>query len=649
LSTGNANIDTTTPLGANVAAGGASFRVWAPAAEQVFVLTGAALEAAAQPGFAPAPSEAMLPLGDGTWGAFVAGAGEGTRYRYWIVGAGSAGLKRDPRARELCAVPAFPHCDCLVRDPGTYPWHDQDFRPAEFSDQIQYQLHIGSYFAVDQHGNDKRGQVGKFLDLLDRVEYLQDLGINAVLFLPVQEFPTHTSIGYNGVDLFSPETEYQVPESEIGRYLAKADALLTAREKSPLSIDQLRPGPNQLKCVIDIFHVFGIAVLFDLVFNHGGPGFDDQSLWFFDRQPQGDDNRSLYFTDHDWIGGRVFAYWNANVRQFLIDNAELWLEEYHIDGIRYDEITVTDNNGGGRFCQDLSSTVRFLKPQAIQIAEYWRDDRAAAVRPVPIGLGFDAAWSDKLREAIRGAVAQASGGRDASVDIEALARGFEMPAGFDSAWRVVNFIEDHDTVFAGRKSRIPALADPADHRSWNARSRTRVAAGLLMAARGIPMLFMGQEILEDKQWNDDVVDRANLLIWWDGLKTDQAMRDYLQFCRDLIRLRRAQPALRGDQLRVSTRNGLDRVIAIHRWIEGAGRDVLLVANLQEMDRSGYRIGFPGAGGWQEIFNSDFYDGLPNPSTFGNAGGITADEVPWDGMPASAAVNLPANGFIAFAR
>ena len=297
----------------------------------------------------------------------------------------------------------------------------------------------------------------------------------------------------------------------------------------------------------------------------------------------------------------------------------------------------------------LSSTVRFLKPQAIQIAEYWRDDRAAAVRPVPIGLGFDAAWSDKLREAIRGAVAQASGGRDASVDIEALARGFEMPAGFDSAWRVVNFIEDHDTVFAGRKSRIPALADPADHRSWNARSRARVAAGLLMAARGIPMLFMGQEILEDKQWNDDVVDRANLLIWWDGLKTDQAMRDYLQFCRDLIRLRRAQPALRGDQLRVSTRNGLDRVIAIHRWIEGAGRDVLLVANLQEMDRYGYRIGYPGAGGWQEIFNSDFYDGLPNPSTFGNAWGVTADEVPWDGMLASAAVNLPANGFIAFAR
>ena len=139
---------------------------------------------------------------------------------------------------------------------------------------------------------------------------------------------------------------------------------------------------------------------------------------------------------------------------------------------------------------------------------------------------------------------------------------------------------DHDP-------RIPRLADASDPRSWYARSRSRLATGLLFAGRGIPQLFMGQEILEDKPWSDDIQFHANLLIWWDGLKEQVAMRDHLAFCRDLVHLRHALPALRGESLHVSTSNPLDRVIAIHRWIEGSGQDVLVVANLQEQSR--YRL------------------------------------------------------------
>ena len=106
---------------------------------------------------------------------------------------------------------------------------------------------------------------------------------------------------------------------------------------------------------------------------------------------------------------------------------------------------------------------------------------------------------------------------------------------------------------------------------------------------------------------------------------------------------------RSEALRVSARNSVDRVISVHRWIDGVGQDLLFVANLQETDRFGYRIGFPGAGHWREVFNSDFYDTLPNPHTVGNGGGIEADGLGWDGMPASAAINLPANGFIVFTR
>src|SRR5208337_5147385 len=93
------------------------------------------------------------------------------------------------------------------------------------------------------------------------------------------------------------------------------------------------------------------------------------------------------------------------------------------------------------------------------------------------------------------------------------------------------------------------LADGSNHRSWYARSRSRFATGLLLAAPGIPQIFMGQEFLEDKQWREDPAASANL-IWWGGLNagTDPAMVNHLRFTQDLIRLRWNQPALRGDNV-----------------------------------------------------------------------------------------------------
>ena len=127
------------------------------------------------------------------------------------------------------------------------------------------------------------------------------------------------------------------------------------------------------------------------------------------------------------------------------------------------------------------------------------------------------------------------------------------------------------------------------------------------------------------------------------------MQDYLQFTKDLIALRRSHAALRGEALRVSTADSFQRVMAIHRWIEGAGEDTLSVFNLQEFNRFGYRTGFPGAGQWREIFNSDFYDQMPNPSTAGNAGSVFANGQAWDGMSTSAEITIPANGFVVFSR
>jgi 1,4-alpha-glucan branching enzyme len=644
-------VDRATPMGATLVPGGATFRTWAPRARNVYLLTGDALSQSARGGWSPDPDDRLTPLGDETWAGFLAGAGSGTSYMLWIEWEGSTGLKRDPYARELTLAPAFPASFCIIRDPTAYPWHDAAWRPPNFRDLVIYQLHVGTWWAVDPAGADVRAtRTGRFLDVATRLGYLRELGVNAIQLLPIQEFETEFSEGYNGVDYFSPEGRYQAgADADIAWYRDKINAALAGLGAEPLTLDQLRPGINQLKCLIDLAHLHGIAVILDLVYNHAGGGFDEQSLWFYDRFRDGNQNNSLYFTDQGWAGGLVFAYWNAGVRQFLIDNASFLMTEYRIDGIRYDEVRVISDNrpSGFELCQDMTGTVRFLRPSAIQIAEYWDWDRALPVTPAPAGLGFDAALGDGLRDAVRAILAQAACGESARLDLDAVANALYPPVGYDAAWRLVQCLENHDIAYFGHDAaaRIPMLADPADRRSWYARSRSRAAAALLFAAPGIPALFMGQEILEDKLWCDDERDHPGHLIWWNGLATDKVRADYRRFMRDLVALRRCEPALRAEGVRVSRVNNFDRVIVVHRWIAdgGPGRDVLAVASFDEQPKSAYAIGLPRGGRWAELFNSDVYDGFPNPAAVGNGGAVYADGPGLDGFAQSARIDIPANG------
>jgi 1,4-alpha-glucan branching enzyme len=638
------HISPQTPMGANLVAGGATFRAWAPGARRMH------LRHKAGDGWKADDSNLLVRDGNGVWGGFLPGVKDGDPYRFHVVGEGSTGLKRDPYAREL--GPGFPHCDCIVRDPKSYPWHDHGFRPPAFNDLIVYQFHIGTFYAVDDAGRDARlDRAGKFLDVLARVKYLAELGVNAIQPLPVVEFPTEHSLGYNGTDYFSPEMDYAVAPEDLDPHLALVNGLLAERGQPPLRRDQLTGQVNQLKAMVDICHLYGLAVIFDVVYNHAGGDFGDESLYFFDRAVFHSNNDSLYFTNEGWAGGLVFAFWKGEVRQFLIDNARFYTDEYHVDGFRYDEVTVIDHFGGWRFCQDLTGTLHFLRPAGPQIAEYWNPDQSWVIRPTDQGgAGFDAVWHDGQREAIRGAIAQAAGGRDARVDLDAVRDRLYPPPGFSAAWRAVQHLENHDVLNAGhddRKPRIAALGDSTDARSWYARSRARVATGLLLTAPGIPMLFMGQEFLEDKFWSD--TPGPGNLIGWDGLAGDRAMRDHLRFTRELAWLRRRQPALRAEPIHVFHVNNGNRVIAFHRWLEGAGRDVVVVASLSESTYHGYQLGFPGGGHWREVFNSDVYDNWVNPITAGNGGGVTADGPPMHELSTSAAIVLPANGLLVFAR
>ena len=419
------HINANTPMGANLTADGATFRVWAPNDSiEVYIHLSELPDNIniASLLWQPNDERKLRRQIDNTWTGFIPGVKDGDFYRFYITGRGPQPYKRDPYAREL-EFYGYPDCDCIVRDPTSYPWHDQNYQTPAFNDLIIYQFHVGRFYEVDENKHDERQyRVGKFLDVLERIPYLVQLGVNAIEPLPIAEFQGPYSLGYNGTDIFSPEMDYAVQQQDLPAYFAIVNKLLSDRGCAPLSESHLEGQVNQLKVLIDICHLYGLAVILDVVYNHAG-GFngDDQSIYFFDRNYTGNNNDSLYFTDQGHAGGLLFAYWKNEVRQFLIDNARFFIHEYHVDGFRYDQVTVIDDHGGWNFLQDLTDTLKYDKPEAINIAEYWRDDPSWVLRKRQQGgAGFDAVWHPGIRQAVRSAIAQATQGAEAQVDLNAV-------------------------------------------------------------------------------------------------------------------------------------------------------------------------------------------------------------------------------------
>src|SRR6266496_2760518 len=241
-----------TPMGATLVAGGVALRFWAPAALHVYACFD-------ESETVDDDLELVRDAG-GVWSGFFPGVGAGRKYRFYVVGTGGAGFKRDPYAREL-ELYGYPDCDSIVVDPGEYPWHDEGWTPPAFTDLIVYQFHVGVFSAVDAAGRDRRPhRTAKLLDAVRRVPYLARLGVTAVQPLPVVEFQGEWSLGYNGTDIFSPEMDYCVDPADLGPYLDAVNALLAARGADPLKPDQLAGQANQLKAFVDVCHLYDLAV-----------------------------------------------------------------------------------------------------------------------------------------------------------------------------------------------------------------------------------------------------------------------------------------------------------------------------------------------------------------------------------------------------
>jgi 1,4-alpha-glucan branching enzyme len=217
-------------------------------------------------------------------------------------------------------------------------------------------------------------------------------------------------------------------------------------------------------------------------------------------------------------------------------------------------------------------------------------------------------------------------------DVQRVADAIQMTLGDDPFDRII-FTESHDEDANGN-ARVPEEISPGDATSWYPKKRSTLGGALVMTAPGVPMIFQGQEMLED-QWFQE----QDPLDW---SRFDER-RDILQMYTDLFKLRRNwhnnTAGLTGKNTRVHHVNNAENVIAFHRWKEGGPCDsVIVVANFSNATRGDYEIGFPEAGSWRVRFNSDWrgYD-----EKFGQQDvfDVATEEGEYDGMPHKGKVSL----------
>ncbi len=534
---------------------GVAFRVWAPFAASVSVIGDFNDWDAHQH---PLTAEAK-----GYWYADVPVAQIGQEYRYEIVNAESGQTYRriDPYAREVTNSVG----NAVVHDP-VFNWGKQVFQMPAWNELVIYELHVGTF--NDTPG----GQPGNFDTAIARLEYLQKLGINAIKVMPASEFAADFSWGYNPANLFAIESAYG--------------------------------GPKAFKRFIKAAHQQGIAVLFDVVYNHLGPS--DLDLWQFDGWSENDHGGIYFFNDErsrtPWGNTRP-DYGRPEVRQYLRDNALMWLEEYRLDGLRWDSTVNirTRFNGEGdipegwHFMQWVNDEINARFPWKISIAEDLQGNHWITRPTNKGGAGFDSQWDAAFVHPVRDAIIPAEDGDRNLYNVrDAIYKRYNNNA-FD---RVI-YTESHDEVANGRQ-RVPSEIDPSNTGSWFARKRSLLGAALTLTSPGIPMLFQGQEILEDEWFRDtDPID-------WRKLTTYNGIHAAY---RDLIRLRRNwyvnTAGLRGQYVSVHHVNNADKVLGFHRWEAGGpGDDTVVIVNFGNRAYHSYGIGFPREGYWRVRFNSD---------------------------------------------
>lgn len=553
--------------GATPYAGGYTFRVWAPNASAVTV-------AGDFNSFNTTNRPLAQDIGNpGVWSRDVSGATSGQKYKFVINPGPSQLWKRDPRGRRVVNSVG----DSLLYNPDAYNWGGPNtFTIAPDNELVIYQMHIGTFNDVPGGGP------GTFNTAISRLNQLQELGINAVKIMPINEFPGDFSWGYN------PSEPYAV-ESAYG-------------------------GPDGMKNFVKACHDRGIAVILDVVHNHYGP--NDLDLYRFDGYAPAAPNNGggIYFFNQapyrttQWGDTRP-DFTNPQVESYILDSTKMFIDEYRIDGLRWDStLTFRTVNVGADFSaipngygimQSMNNALNAAYPNLFNCAEDSKSETYVVSPTGSGGMGYDNQWT-RLHAYIRDELNKANDA-DRNMNTIGWAINTYLYSGPQDAWKRIVYLESHDEVANGHSRTIEEI-DPVDPFSLRARKLQSVGAGIIFTMPGIPMLFQGQEMLEDDYFQDtDPLD-------WTKATTYASFRSMY---RDMISLRLNRfgttAGLTGPNVNVFTVNNSAgaKVVAFHRWKNhGVGDDVVVVANFTDVNFPVYDIGFPYPGTWYTQFNGN---------------------------------------------
>jgi 1,4-alpha-glucan branching enzyme len=577
-----------------------TFKVWAPNATSVAVV--------GEFNDWNASDHPLSSSDSGIWSAEVPGAKTGQQYQFEIVNGDKRLRKNDAYAREIHLEKAT---SVIYKD--KFEWKFPHCILANWNDLVIYELHVGNF------APGSKDTPGRFAQVASRLPYLKSLGVNAIEIMPPMAFPGERSWGYNLTNPFAVEGTYG--------------------------------GPNGLKRLVDAAHEHGIGVIIDVVCNHFGP--DNLDLWQYDGWSENNKGGIYFYNDErsatPWGENRP-NYGRNEVRQYIRDYALLWLDEFHVDGMRLDSTIFIRNWRGenNRPECDLPegwSLMHWINEEAqrhfpgrITIAEDIQQNHWITKTTGEGGMGYSTQWDGAFIYPIRESVVAME---DAWRSMSDVATAIQFRYNEDAIQRVI-YSESHDSVANGQ-SRIPQEISGDDAGGYHARKRSTLAAGIVLTTPGIPMLFEGQEFLEDGSFRD------NEAVDWSKLETFKGIN---RMYRDMIHLRRNlfgnTKGLLGPFVRVQHINDGDKILAFHRWAEGGPKDdVIVVASFTHRDiEQGYRIGFPHEGEWTIRFNSDWKGYSPDFHDVGNPEGtVTVETIPADGFEYSGVVALPSYGIL----
>jgi maltooligosyltrehalose trehalohydrolase len=325
-----------------------------------------------------------------------------------------------------------------VVDTGAFEWTDAAWQGVPLDDLVIYELHVGTF-----------SEDGTFDGVIPRLRGLRELGITAIELMPVATFPGQRGWGYDGLYIYAPHPAYG--------------------------------GPAGLARLVDAAHAEGLAVLLDVVYNHVGPG--NEALRAF----------GPYFTSkHHTFWGDALDYEQRGVREWALQNAELWTRDYHVDGLRLDAVHAIFDDSPKHVCAELKERVG----DSLVISEMEVDDW----RPIE-EWGHDAQWADRTHHELHALLTGEQDGYYAGYgSLRRLADDLKghSPTGHHDPRRLVVCAQNHDQV--GNRAAGDRLPPDA----------LRVAAAVTLFSPCTPLLFMGEEYLEPHpfQFFTDHIDPA---------------------------------------------------------------------------------------------------------------------------------------------